>query len=146
MDCKINKNESLKNDADTLVFHTCSFPVASGTVLEICFLCDGGNCGQYLIYACCKNNTTGGDRIKKSVNEKNDIVVTFTAKPDQERCVTQVDIYRSMNFTGTPVATSTFISTSQNIGTFTLPAGKTYYAKISSLSGHDMTGTFVAIY
>lgn len=81
-----------------------------------------------------------------NVNENNDVTVTFTAKPDQERCVTRVDIYMNMNFTGSSVATSTFISTSKNVGTFTLPAGKTYYAKISSLSGHDMTGTFVAIY
>lgn len=34
------------------------------------YICDGRNCDQCLIYACCKNNTTGGERIKKSVEEK----------------------------------------------------------------------------
>lgn len=81
-----------------------------------------------------------------NLNANNSVTVTFTANPDIPYCAAQVDIYSNKNFTGKPIVTNSFISTGTNIGTFTLPAGKTYYAKISSLSGHDITGTFVATY
>ncbi|MDE6566251.1 MAG: hypothetical protein K2K70_00790 [Lachnospiraceae bacterium] len=81
-----------------------------------------------------------------NVNEKNDVTVTFTAYPDILPCATQVDIYKNMNFTGSPVTTKVFNRGNHIEPKFVLPAGKTYYAKISSYTGDDITGTFIATY
>ena len=57
-----------------------------------------------------------------------------------------VQIYKNKTLTGTVVASASFHKTQPHEATFRLPAGATYYAKISSYDGGSFTGVFVATY
>lgn len=82
----------------------------------------------------------------KNVKANNKVTVTFSAYPDSPSNVSRVEIYKNRGFTGTAVLTKTFNSANKYEATFSLPAGKTYYAKISSATGNSFSGTFVATY
>lgn len=82
----------------------------------------------------------------KNVNDNNKVTVTFSAYPDSMSDVSKVEIYKNSGFTGTAVTTTTFNSANKHDATFSLPAGATYYAKISSATGNSFSGTFIATY
>ncbi len=82
----------------------------------------------------------------KNKNTNNAVTVTYSAYPNNNVNVAYVQIYKNKTLTGTVVASASFHKTQPHEATFRLPAGATYYAKISSYDGGSFTGVFVATY
>mgnify|MGYP001059618203 CR=1 FL=1 len=79
-------------------------------------------------------------------NHNNAVTVTYSAYPNDAQYVARVEIYKDGSLTGGIVASSTFNKYQQHTETFVLPAGATYYAKISSATGNAFSGIFTATY
>ncbi len=90
--------------------------------------------------------TRNGKVVIKNENQSNKVTVTYSAYPDSINNVAKVQIYKNGGFSGTPVASTSFNKTQPHTATFSLPAKKTYYAKITTLTGNSFTGVFTYTY
>lgn len=83
----------------------------------------------------------------KNINVNNAVNVTYSVTPKSSGVVIRVEIYKYSDYSGTLVSSGTFAKGNSNTKTFSLPANKTYYAKITPTGGVSyVSGTFNAEY
>lgn len=83
----------------------------------------------------------------KNPSSINSLTVYVKAKPNATNKTSMVAIYKNSSYTGTIVESGSFPGGDEGARIhFTLPAGKTYHALISTESTSTVSGTFSAYY